>query len=270
MGYQLFLGDCLEVMRGMKDKSVDAIITSPPYNMRTRIRNGKYTEREKSEHFSRKYDDFHDSMPIDEYSEFHRQVLGECLRLARVVFVNIQFVTGSKEAWFRLMGEFSKYLKDVIVWDKGEGQPAMHPSVINRGYELILAFESSAMAGRAFSKSFFGRGTMPDVWRFGRGGNGAIRGHSAVFPVELAGKIIVGWTQAGEKVFDPFMGSGTTGVACVNLGRNFIGCEISPKYYAIAERRISQAQPPLFTDAGSTPANTPMQLTALRSASGGN
>lgn len=44
-----------------------------------------------------------------------------------------------------------------------------------------------------------------------------------------------------ESVFDPFMGSGTTGVACMQLGRNFIGCEIDPNYFAIAERRIEQA-----------------------------
>ena len=54
--------------------------------------------------------------------------------------------------------------------------------------------------------------------------------------------------QPGATIFDPFMGSGTTGVACVQLGRNFIGCEIDPQYYAIAERRIrdAQAQPNLF------------------------
>ena len=46
----------------------------------------------------------------------------------------------------------------------------------------------------------------------------------------------------GMAVFDPFMGSGTTGVACVQLGRNFIGCEIDPKYFAIAQKRIADAQ----------------------------
>ena len=53
---------------------------------------------------------------------------------------------------------------------------------------------------------------------------------------------------SGSTVFDPFMGSGTTGVACVRTGRNFIGCEIDPTYYAIAQRRIAEAQlqPPLI------------------------
>jgi DNA modification methylase len=47
---------------------------------------------------------------------------------------------------------------------------------------------------------------------------------------------------AGDTIFDPFMGSGTTGVACVQTGRNFIGCEIDPGYFAIAERRIHDAE----------------------------
>jgi DNA modification methylase len=57
-------------------------------------------------------------------------------------------------------------------------------------------------------------------------------------------------TRKGDTIFDPFMGSGTTGVACVQLGRNFIGCEIDPKYFAIAEKRIHEAtlQPQLFTE----------------------
>ena len=48
-------------------------------------------------------------------------------------------------------------------------------------------------------------------------------------------------TEISQTIFDPFMGSGTTGVACMQLGRNFIGCEIDANYYAIAEKRIKQA-----------------------------
>jgi DNA modification methylase len=52
---------------------------------------------------------------------------------------------------------------------------------------------------------------------------------------------IENYTAAGATIFDPFMGSGTTGVACMQLGRRFIGCEIDPAYFAIAEKRIRQA-----------------------------
>ena len=54
----IFNEDCLETMKRLKDKSVDLVVTSPPYNMRTRIRNGEYTTRELSEHFSKKYSHF--------------------------------------------------------------------------------------------------------------------------------------------------------------------------------------------------------------------
>lgn len=238
MNVTLHLGDCLEYMRGMDAASVDCVITSPPYNMRTRIRNGEYTERERSDHFSKKYSGFDDSFPIDEYLNVHRQVIKEALRVAPLVFINIQLVTGSKEAWFNLMGEFSTNIKDVVVWDKGDGQPAMHPAVINRSYELILILEASRTAGRAFTTSYFPRGTMQDVWRLGRGGKGEIEGHGAVFPLSLPSRILNGWTLEGDTILDPFMGSGTTGVACVKLGRKFLGVEMEPKYFEIAKRRI--------------------------------
>jgi len=68
-------------------------------------------------------------------------------------------------------------------------------------------------------------------------------------PLSLIERLVRIYTNLGDTIFDPFMGSGTTGVAAVQLGRNFIGCEIDPKYFAIAERRIHEAtlQPQLFT-----------------------
>jgi len=63
--------------------------------------------------------------------------------------------------------------------------------------------------------------------------------HKATKPVSLMSKIVNAW---GDTILDPFMGSGTTGVACVHTGRNFIGIEIEPKYYEIAEKRIAEAQ----------------------------
>jgi DNA modification methylase len=71
------------------------------------------------------------------------------------------------------------------------------------------------------------RGDMPD--------------HPSPKPIEYMLKLIERVTEPCDTVFDPFMGSGTTGVACMQLGRNFIGCEKVAKYYAIAEKRISEA-----------------------------
>ena len=66
--------------------------------------------------------------------------------------------------------------------------------------------------------------------------------HPAPFPVSLAQDHVISWSDEGDTVLDPFMGSGTTGVACVNTGRRFIGIELDADYFAIAEKRIAEAQ----------------------------
>ena len=67
-------------------------------------------------------------------------------------------------------------------------------------------------------------------------------GHPVPKPQFLYDKLVCGFTNEGDTILDPFMGSGTTGVACVKLGRNFIGYEIHEPYFKIAERRIAEAQ----------------------------
>ena len=76
--------------------------------------------------------------------------------------------------------------------------------------------------------------------------------HPAMKPIELMRWCIENYTSQGETIFDPFMGSGTTGVACVEYGRDFTGCELSPEYFAIAEKRIKSA---VLTPSFLTPSN---------------
>ena len=79
---------------------------------------------------------------------------------------------------------------------------------------------------------------------------GSVDGHPCSRNIEHMRWVLRWWSMPGETVFDPFMGSGSTGVAAVQLGCRFVGVEISPEYYAIARRRIldAQAQPRLFDD----------------------
>lgn len=237
-GITIYHADCMEILPTLADNSCQLAVTSPPYNMRTRIRNGKYTTREKSEHFSKKYAHFGDDLSIDEYYNLHSSVVREMMRIAGTVIWNVQVVTGSKEAIFKIIGEFHKEIKDVIVWDKGHGQPAMHSSVINRASELLFFFEKDAEAGRAFKRSYFKRGEMEDIWRISRGSN--VKGHGATFPMELPIKAINGWSKAGDTILDPFVGTGTTLLAARNSGRKAIGMEISEEYCEIAARSLSQ------------------------------
>lgn len=69
--------------------------------------------------------------------------------------------------------------------------------------------------------------------------------HPAIFPVALAQDQIIMWSNEGDTIFDPFMGSGTTAIACINTGRNYIGFEKEEKYYQIIQERIKNHKPQL-------------------------
>jgi site-specific DNA-methyltransferase (adenine-specific)/modification methylase len=181
---KLLHGDCLEVMKTIPDASIDLTITSPPYNMRTRVRNGKYTTREKSEHFSKKYEHFDDALPMNEFYEFHSKVLNELLRVSKIVCYNFQIVTGSKEAFFKMIGDLYKQIKDIIIWDKNTGQPAMHSNILNSCYEFILIMENDSIAGRHITNAKFKRGEMNNILRVKRGKK-VDGSHGATFPEDL-------------------------------------------------------------------------------------
>jgi site-specific DNA-methyltransferase (adenine-specific)/modification methylase len=235
---KIYQEDCLSTLKKMKDDSVDVVITSPPYNMNLRIRNGKYCSRQIVKEISTKYTEFSDNLPIEEYNDFHTNVLKELLRVSDLIFYNIQIVTGSKRSIFKMIGEFSENLKEIIVWDKGNGQPAMQQQVLNRRTELILVFEKDYPISRQFRKrGEFKRGTLDDLWLIKRGKKVGGENHGAIFPEELISTIIENFSKEGDIIYDPFMGTGTTAVVAKQLDRKFIGSEISQKYIEIAEER---------------------------------
>ena len=236
---KIYHEDCLSTLKKMKDDSVDLVVTSPPYNMNLRIRNGKYCSRQIVKEISTKYTEFSDNLPIDEYNKLHTEVLRELLRVADLIFYNIQIVTGSKRSIFKMIGEFSDNLKEIIVWDKGNGQPAMQQQVLNRRTELILVFEKDYPISRQFrNRGQFKRGTLDDLWLIKRGKNVGGENHGAVFPIELVSTILENFSKEGDVIYDPFMGTGTTAVVAKRLKRKFIGSEISQKYIDIAEERL--------------------------------
>lgn len=87
----LILGNCLEKLKELPDNSIDCVVTSPPYNMNLRIRNGKYCSRQIVKELSTKYEGYDDNLPMDEYFEFNRKVITELLRVSDLVFYNVQF-----------------------------------------------------------------------------------------------------------------------------------------------------------------------------------
>jgi len=225
----------------MKDDSIDLVITSPPYNMNLRIRNGKYCSRQIVKEISTKYTEFSDNLPIDEYNKLHSDVLRELLRVSDLIFYNIQIVTGSKRSIFKMIGEFADNLKDIIVWDKGYGQPAMQNQVLNRRTELILVFEKDYPISRQFRKrGKFARGKLDDIWEIKRERSKG-ESHGAIFPQELVSTILENFSEEGDIIYDPFMGTGTTAVVAKTLKRKYIGSEISQKYIDIADERLKNS-----------------------------
>ena len=137
-----------------------------------------------------------------------------------------------------MIGDFADNLKDIIVWDKGYAQPAMQEGVLNRVTELILVFENDYPISRQFrKKGRFKRGTLDDIWRIKRSRSKHV-GHAATFPEELVEKILLNFSDKGDIIYDPFMGTGTTGVVATRLDRKFIGSEINPEYIHTAKKRI--------------------------------
>ena len=232
---RIYNENCLDTLKRIPDNFINLVITSPPYNMNLRIRNGKYCSRQIVKEFSTKYEGFDDNMPIEEYYAFHLKVLRELLRTSGLIFYNIQIVTGSKRAIFKIIGELSDYLKDIIVWDKGYAQPAMAERVLNRRTELILVFDAKNAISRQFEQVNFNRGTLDDIWQIKRGRK-ITDTHSAVFPEELVKTIIDNFSSEGDLVYDPFMGTGTTAYVAKALGRNFLGSELTEKYFEIANK----------------------------------
>ena len=241
--YTLHHGDCMGVMKALPDDAADLVFTSPPYNMNLRISaRGDGTFRHHSRQIVReistKYAAFDDNMPMDEFLAFNRGAVTELLRIYPIVFYNIQFLTGNKSAFFRLIGEFSEQLKEFIVWDKEAAQPAVGDAVLNSQFEVILVFARDGAATRRFDTAQFPRGTVSNLWRIKRGRK-QHKDHGAIFPEALADMVVRNFSRAGDVVLDPFMGTVTTGVAAVRLDRKFIGIELSRDYLDFARARIA-------------------------------
>jgi site-specific DNA-methyltransferase (adenine-specific)/modification methylase len=131
------------------------------------------------------------------------------------------------------------FLKEIIVWDKVNAQPALSEGVLNSQHEVVLVFDKNNSIKRKFEKFNFKRGTLSNLWRIKRE-KSECENHGAVFPERLAEKVICNFSNEGDIVLDPFMGTGTTGVVCRKNNRKFIGIEIDDEYFNISKKRIEE------------------------------
>ena len=226
----LYLGDCLEVMAEMEEGSVDMIWTDPPYG------NGNHDgDLNSSLNEHRGIED----QPIqnDSDDEMRRVVNGMLTEALRVLKPDCCCCCcggggGPRPtfAWLaeRMDRDGFQFFHSVI-WDKknpglGWRYRRQHEMVMVshiKGGNLLWADEKKAV------RNIFAM--MPS----------RERSHPNEKPVEMVEWFIANHASIGQTILDPFMGSGTTGVACANLGRKFIGVEIDPKYFDMTCRRIA-------------------------------
>jgi site-specific DNA-methyltransferase (adenine-specific) len=216
MNYELYLGDCLEYMKSMPDKSVDAVITDPPYyvpiNTYVGTRENGYSRRTIGE------------MSIMQI--YFDTLFAEGMPKIKPTGSSYVFCDGqSYPIIYRAMYPYFNRVRPLI-WDK---------IISYNGYTWRHQHELIAW-GEGFEAERIPTGDG-DVLKY-RGVLQKDRQHPAEKPVEVISRLL---EKCGDTIFDPFMGSGTTGVACMQLGRKFIGCEIDPNYFEIAKKRIEQA-----------------------------
>jgi DNA modification methylase len=211
----LRLGDCLEILPTLADKSVDAVITDPPYGIDA-------ATGWSGDLYGAIADTWNGGSILNDKDLAMRDFIIEWANSRNLPAA--VFGSSRKE-------EPKNYIARLI-WDKG-GAAGMGDLSIpwKPNYDFIHVF-GKTWAGARNSSIL----RAPNIPRISMG-----RCHPHEKPVSLIMQIIEK-TPKDCTILDPFMGSGTTGVACVKLGRNFIGIEKEPKYYEIAQKRIKEAQ----------------------------
>ena len=243
MTVELHLGDCLEVMRGMPDKSVDAVITDLPYGTT-----------------ACSWDEIIQFEPMWEQVE----------RICKGAFVT----TSSQPFTSKLVMSNLRQFKHEWVWNK-----VLPANIMQANYapmkihENIVVFASNSkiynpiktpakaknirpISKKKYTSNIYGTTISNDkcdvntrypttILEYNKRNaecNTLNITYPTQKPVALYEYLVRTYTNEGDVVLDITMGSGTTGVACVQTGRNFIGIEIDPNYFEIAKRRIEEAK----------------------------
>lgn len=255
----LLNGDCLDLMRDMPDGGIDLTVTSPPYdNLRT-------------------YNGNIEQWNFEKFKAIAKELYRVTARGGIVVWIVADATIDGSETgtsfrqalWFMECG-FN--LHDTMIWAKpsftavgtlktryastfeymfvfSKGKPkAFNPikdrkniSVGKKKHGTIRQKDGSVRPVSSKGKIYGEFGQRFNVWNMSPEQSNAKRCHPAQFPEALARDHVLSWSNPGDIVLDPFMGSGTTGIACIHTGRRFIGMEIDNEYFDIAKERIKKA-----------------------------
>jgi len=199
----IYNGDCLEVMKELPDKSIDLVLTDPPYNVGI-----KYTDMTD------------DNKSSQEYINWSRQWLS-IFTCPKIIFVGIKNLL--------LWNEILPSPQWIIAWIKRNGQGNTGLCGTNK-WDAILCYDVL-------------QDKLPDIIEINNDYSDKIKSrgiHPTAKPVKLFRVLLQRFTQNNDVILDPFIGIGTTLRACKDLGRKCIGIEISKEYCDIAVKRLGQ------------------------------
>lgn len=219
----LYLGDCRDILPILP--KVDAVITDPPYGQRTHSKartNKAETARSTYRQGASRFIDF-EYLKDEDFIRMAR----ECLRLTRRWVV---MTCDHRHA--ALTFDWPEHVR-LGAWVKVAPMPSLNGDRPGSGHESVLVMHNPG-------KMRWNRGGGAGIWRLP-----PMKSTTDVAtqkPLNLAEAFVSDFTEPGEVVLDPYMGSGTTAIACANQGRGFIGVELETRHFDIACRRIEDAQ----------------------------
>lgn len=203
---ELYQGDCLEFMKTLEDKSIDLVLTDPPYGI-------DYNPNWKT---------------WSGYKQNKNKIIGDEKKFNPIPFLerfeNIILFGANNYSDLLPCGNW-------IIWDKRLNEKM--DKMIGNPYEMAW-YRHKKIKGEKIYRILHG-GVINADSSFG---NNEIRIHPTQKPVKLFQRILLDFTNKTDIIFDPFLGSGTTLIAAAQLGRNAIGCEISEKYCDIIRERV--------------------------------
>lgn len=208
---KVFQGDCVELMRGFAEKSFDLCLTDPPYNAKNIGPNARVYEGQLMQ------------LPTEEYQKWCREWFTEARRVAKTLV----FTPGIANVCYYPQPDW------IICWHKPASVSFNRMGGFN-AWEPILVYGPIAK-GKRLGQDYLLVNTM----NFSKG---AEKGHPCPKPLELMSILVDKFSNEGESILDPMCGSGTTGVACRNLGREFTGIDLIESYVEISRGRMKQEQ----------------------------
>jgi site-specific DNA-methyltransferase (adenine-specific) len=240
---KIICGDSLQIMSKLPSKSIDLVVTSPPYNLKNSTGNGmsKNTKTGKwaGNPLQEGYTDHSDDMPYDDYVKWQRACLKQMVRILKddgAIFYNHKWrvQAGLIQDRQEIVKGFP--VRQIIIWRR-KGGINFNPTYFLPTYEVIYL-----IAKKDF-KLADGANAYGDVWEIQQSRNNP---HPAPFPEELTDRIIS--STKSQIVLDPFMGSGTTAISAIKFNRNYIGIDISSKYCLMATEKIANLVPNVSDD----------------------